>query len=325
MGKSKRLVSVDCARALCMLFVIGVYHMKGSYLVNPGLTPLLQRLIVPVLAAFTGISGWFLGRKKLETRADVAAFYKSRLVRAYPFFLLGSLSLYAVSLAVGKYIHGFRQLILTLVGLSPVFGTAPSTVWYISMLLLFWALTPLFIFRRRKTAADAVLRFMGLIALIALLWGLDRMGADVDSRVPLYSIVYFTVLILSPWIELGDGIRIVPAVAAAAVFALAQLMPTANIWLRVLQQLLHAFSGMTLILFLGALCAKAPMLAKVLGWVSYASMVAYLFHRQWLGLWLTVCGPFSVPLAALLLIALIAGSYLAQWLYDRYVMPKLSR
>lgn len=323
MGKSKRLASVDCARALCMLFVIGVYHMKGSYLTNPGLTPMLTRIIVPVLATFTGISGWFLGRKKLETRADVAGFYKSRLVRAYPFFLLSCLSLYAVSLVVGKYFHGIRQLFLTLVGLSPVFGPAPSTVWYISMLLMFWALTPLFTYRRKKTVKDAALRFAGLILFVAVLWGLDRLGADVDLRVVLYGIVYFTVLILSPWINLDDDIRPIPALIAAAVFALAQFMPTTTSWLRVIQQLLHAFSGMALMLFLGALCAKVPPFSKALGWVSYASMVAYLFHRQWLGVWLTVCGPFSILLAAALLIALIAGSYLAQRLYDRYVIPKL--
>ena len=325
MGKSKRLVSVDCARALCMLFVIGVYHMKGSYLANPGLVPVLTRIIVPVLATFTGISGWFLGRKKLETRADVAGFYKSRLVRAYPFFLLSCLSLYAVSLVVGKYFHGIRQLLLTLVGLSPVFGPAPSTVWYISMLLMFWALTPLFTFRRKETIKDAAVRFAGLILFVAVLWGLDRLGADVDLRVVLYGIVYFTVLILSPCINLDDDIRPIPALIAAALFALAQLMPTSTSWLRVIQQLLHAFSGMALMLFLGKLCAKVPPLSKALGWVSYASMVAYLFHRQWLGVWLMVCGPFSIPLAAALLIALIAGSYLAQWFYDKYLLPKLAR
>ena len=323
MGKNKRLVSVDCARAQCMLFVIGVYHMKGSYLENPGLVPALSRIIVPVLATFTGISGWFLGRKKMETRADVTGFYKSRLVRAYPFFLLSCLSLYAVSLVVGKYFHGIRQLLLTLVGLSPVFGPAPGTVWYISMLLLFWLLTPLFIYRRKNTPTDAALRFMGLLLFIALLWGLDRLGAEVDIRVPLYGIVYFAVLILSPWIKLDDHIHPVPAAVAAVVFALAEFMPMTNTWLRVIQHLLHAFSGMVLVLFLGTLCAKVPMLSKALGWVSYASMVAYLFHRQWLGVWLTVCGPFNIPLALVLLIALIAGSYLAQWLYDKCVIPKL--
>ena len=119
MEKNKRLVSVDCARALCMLFVIGVYHMKGSYLENPGLTPALTRMIVPVLATFTAISAWFTGRKRMGSPADAVAFYRSRLVRVYPFFLLSCLTLYVVSLAVGKYIHGLKQLILTLLGLAP--------------------------------------------------------------------------------------------------------------------------------------------------------------------------------------------------------------
>ena len=325
MGKNKRLVSVDCARALCMLFVIGIYHMKGSYLVNPGLSPMLKGMIVPVLATFTAISAWFLGKKRLESRADVLGFYKSRLVRAYPLFLLSCVSLYAVSLVVGKYFHGLKQLGLTLIGLSPVFGPAPSTVWYISMLMLFWLLTPLFTFRRKETVKDAALRFGGLILFIAVLWGLDRLGADVDLRVPLYGIVYFAVLILSPWIELDDDIHPIPAAVAALVFAGAQFMPMTNTWLRVIQQLLHAFSGMVLVMFAGSLCTKLPMLAKALGWVSYASMVAYLFHRQWLGVWLTICGPFGIPLAAVLLVALIAGSWLVQWLYDRRVVPRLSR
>ena len=323
MGDKKRLISVDCARALCMLFIIGIYHMKSAYLREPEVTTFMKLTIVPVLSTFTAISAWFLGRRRIASRADVIAFYRSRLARAYPFFLLSCLTLYVVSLIVGKYIHGVKQLILTLLGLSTVFGPAPSTVWYISMLMLFWLLTPLFTWRRKKTAADAALRMAGLMLFIALLWGLDRLGADVDLRVVLYGIVYFTVLILSPWINLDDAIRPIPALAAALVFAGAQFIPATSGWLRVIRQLLHAFSGVGLVLLAGRLCARVPQLSKVLGWVSYASMVAYLFHRQWLGVWLTVCGPFSVPLAALLVAVLIAGSWLAQWLYDRYVMPRL--
>lgn len=320
MTKKNRVVFLDCARALCMLFIIGVYHMKGSYLRDPGLTPGLKLFIVPVLATFTAISAWFMGRKRLQSGADVWAFYRGRLLRAYPFYLLGCLTLYVVSLVVGKYFHGFRQLILTLLGLSAVIGPAPKTIWYMTMLWMFWLLTPLFTLRRKGTTADTLLRVAMMIVLLLAIWGLDRLGAKVDSRVYLYGIIYFAVLIFSDRIGMDEGIRPVGTLIAAALFVGAAFIPGASPILSMAKQLIQAVSGMLLILFIARLCAKVPALAKLLSWISYASMVAYLFHRQWLGVWLTLCGPFGIPLAALLVAALVSGSYLAQWLYDRYVV-----
>ena len=314
-AQPKRLAGVDCARALCMLYIVGVHHMQSF--VAPG--TVIDRLAnhaQPALYTFTALSALFLGRRAMDSAADVRAFLRRRLVRAYPLYLLGCLTLFVVSLAVGKYFHGVRQLALTLAGLSMVFGPAPRTMWYMSMLLLFWALTPLFNWRHRATGASAALRAGLLLALLAAFRGLQLLGTGLDSRLYGHAAVYFGALILADFAKLEDR----PNPAWLALVALGALLARLPDFPRGLGQNL---AGVAAILFAGQLCALLPPLAAALGWVSYASMNAYLFHRQWLGLGFYLLGPFSLPLAAAMLAALLAGCWAVQRGYDAWVVPRI--
>ena len=322
MAADRRVASVDCARALSMLYIIGIHHMQSF--VRPGtVIDALANHAAPALCAFTAISALFIGRKRFEKPGDIAAFYKSRLVRAYPLFLLGCLSLFVVSLVVGKYFSGVRQLLLTLTGLVMVIGPAPKTMWFMSMLLLFWMLTPLFCWRRRRGAGDVLLRWGGLALLLAAFRGVALLGARVDSRLYGYAAVYFGTLILADKLKVDDTLRPAPPLIAAAVIALLSLPPVRG-WLPAYpREVGVGVAGAVLILTVGKLCAKVPVLSRVLAWISCGSMAAYLFHRQWLGLCYYLLGPFRLPLAALLMAALLAGAYWVQRFYDRQVVPRL--
>lgn len=307
-----------------MLYIIGIHHMQSF--VRPGtVIDVLANRGTPVLCTFTAISAYFMGRKTIETGADAAAFYKRRLARIYPLYLLGCLTLFIASRFAGNYIQSVRQLLLTLAGLSMLIGPAPRTMWYMSMLMLFWALTPLFLYRRRRTPGSLAVRIGGLAAWLAILAGLARMGLKVDGRLYPYSLIYFGILIVADRIKLDDKPRLLPALAAAAVMALFALGPVRRVIPGSLCQLAGGCAGIVLMLTLGQLCALWRPLAMALGAVSYASMAAYLFHRQWLGLCFYALGPFSLPGAAVLMLALLAGCYGVQWFYDRRIAPRFAR
>lgn len=115
----KRVECVDCARALCMLFIVGIYHMN-DYLKDPVFEKgsLTTILVTAALATFAFISGYFLGKKRIARPGDALDFYRGRFIRLYPLFFISSCSLYVVSIVLHGYFTSFGQLILTLPGVA---------------------------------------------------------------------------------------------------------------------------------------------------------------------------------------------------------------
>ena len=76
---------LDCARAVCMLYIVGFWHLfdyTGKSIVNP----LTSQITYGVLATFTFISSFFLGRKKITDMKSVLSFWGKRLIHFYPLF-----------------------------------------------------------------------------------------------------------------------------------------------------------------------------------------------------------------------------------------------
>lgn len=86
MTSKKRVIFLDCARALCMIWIVGFWHMQEY--TNLSLTGIFfSNITNGVLATFTLISGYFLGQKNISSIQDTVTFYKKRLLRFYPLFL----------------------------------------------------------------------------------------------------------------------------------------------------------------------------------------------------------------------------------------------
>lgn len=70
---------LDCARAVCMLYIVGFWHLfdyTGKNIVNP----LTSQITYGVLAVFTFISGYFWGKKKITDMKSVLSFWIKRLI-----------------------------------------------------------------------------------------------------------------------------------------------------------------------------------------------------------------------------------------------------
>ena len=144
----KRVMFLDASRAFCMLWIVGIWHVVNLDRFKPG----IEVITIGVLALFTFISGYFLGGR-LESCKEILCFYKKRLKRFYPLFVLSCITLYVLHLIDNSivYINSFLQLLLSITGLAGFTSMMPLTIWYFCMIMFFYLVTP-FITSRRKSS-----------------------------------------------------------------------------------------------------------------------------------------------------------------------------
>ncbi len=195
-----------------------------------------------------------------------------------------------------------------------VFDRNPvQTLWYINMLFVFYAVTPLIDYSWKKPHVKyivAVLLWLVLISVCHLF--------RLDQRV----LYYFPVYCLGLFLELKPSfINKVPflALGSVAVFALC-------LWM-----LPDTGPSMFLFEILGAVCFISisfwlyrPAMKPIVSFVAYASMCAYLFHRPCYSVFRHLLGYVEdgrafIPLvwAPLTVIAVFVISYFIQFFYDK--------
>ena len=79
-------------------------------------TKWIANVTIVTLAYITFVSGYFLGKNKINTKDDIVRFYKKRFLRIYPLFFVSATSLFLVSVIWGGYFTSSIQYILTLCG-----------------------------------------------------------------------------------------------------------------------------------------------------------------------------------------------------------------
>lgn len=310
---NKRVAFFDCARSLCMLFIVAYWHIYAHFSTPADIpAPWGGSLSRGVLASFFFISAYFLGKKPVTSVRDALSFYKKRLLRFYPLYFLSATSLLLVHyLFKVDYISSFRQYILSLFGLSCFFTPAPKTIWFVSMLIPFYLVTPLINAFRRvwQKAVCCILIFMAM-------WGMGLCGIPVDSRLALYFPVYSAGIILGSCISISERPR--PSVLAGGF-----LLFCAGVLLfgRTGRFIWHypVMAGfIPFIIEAGKLLSGPALLSRVFRFISYGSMAAYLFHRQLLGIPLVLMGQLPVWFFYLIILPVILiVSWFIQFIYDR--------
>ena len=132
----------DVARVVCMTFIVVfvhlygyIYDVKSAYFI-----PACATLTDACLGLFTFVSGYLLGKKYVfgkEGNCGVWIFYKKRVLRIIPLFVLSAFVLWLI---------GFNDTKSTLNGLmciSPFVKPRPMTLWYIPVILICYLITPL--------------------------------------------------------------------------------------------------------------------------------------------------------------------------------------
>lgn len=324
-GTTNRIAFIDYARAMCMLWIIAFWHMSEYCSFSLTQYQLANNLTLGVLGTFTLISGFFCGGKTFDNRKDVISYLKRRLVRIYPLFFLSCISLYVLNLINPKivYIAGVKQLVCTLLGLATFVRPTAYTVWYISMLIFLYILTP-FIFVRAKRIRDAVARMCVIYGIVTI--GCVAFGCD-GRMMYLYPLFFMGLICgrkknqLLKIVQASNARLVLAFVLAFGLFSLCSILAfNSSILVNAVKNIVISISAATFIGAISILISKysrCGLVHKCLYCISISSYVAYLFHRQFFGAVYLIVGQFPTVFAYLVILPmLIAFSYLAQKLYD---------
>lgn len=275
--------TIDNVRALSALEIIAFWHMMDYLPDSSALTGyslnFAKLLTNTALATFSFISGFCLAKYTFNNKKDVLFFYKKRLIRFYPLLLLSSLTL-----LVAGYIfhhHWFVskcQFFTTITGVNFFFPPLTMTLWYFSMIMFFYMITPI-VLSVKQTGYKIIVA----TAILVLILMADILLLDVDGVFYLYYPFYVLGLII-PSNSLTAMYRTKSICLPLSIICFAAIVTVTNnstdffmgggIYIAMISGLLVLFSIAAYINNLSVVTTK------FLYFVSYSSMVAYLFHRQ---------------------------------------------
>ena len=267
----KRDVVYDAVRAICILWIVGFWHLRDylpmEYQFGKDLLHVGEIVTWGVLATFAFISGLFLSKYKFETFGDVKFFYRKRITRFFFLFFLAVISMYIAGLTFHQHFFlGGSQVLFCLLGIGSFISPNAPTFWYISMMMFFYMITPIILFPKKPLNRISISALILLILILASSFTI----IDVDSRLIVYLFFYFAgLLIPKKHVDKSKN----PYFLFAALLVL--LIPVHNIWQSIITDALFVIF---LVAFANLLCKSR--LNKLFTVISYSSMAAYLFHRH---------------------------------------------
>lgn len=286
-----------------MVWIVAYWHLC-EYLGIDCNNAISSTLTHSVLATFTLFSGFFLGQKAIPAHE----FYKKRLLRFYPLFFLACLLMFIG----GGGIKSFFQLLTSITGLSVFWLPQPPTLWYMTMLILFYIITPPILYMRSKWNIKGVL-FIGFC--VEICFCLVNKFHPIDEKVILY-FPFYVVGLLIPKAKylLMEKNRWVIFIFSLLIFLAFLKYPLG---------LLRLLLGVSIILSLSCIIGKSVLgggLCKLFGLLSYASLSAYLFHRHIFKCFKMIFanedGIIPVLYAPIMIIGVFTIAYFLQYGYD---------
>jgi peptidoglycan/LPS O-acetylase OafA/YrhL len=268
----ERIAAIEYLRALCVLYIVGFWHLFdytsafSDTLLS--LIPITERITYTTLALFVFISGYLLGGKKNKA-LSTSLFLKKRLLRIIPLYFLAIFLFYLFS------IDHSSTLLKALLGISMFYGPAPQTLWFICMLLFFYAITPFLL-----KIVDAPIKFFATTFTFFLIIIASKACFNgIDPR----QILYFPAFILGLYCA-NFGFSRKPTIQTAAYASL-----IIGLAISTIQFSSSALTTLKFIPFVTAasylvfsLCEKYGRHFKnntTICILSYASFSMYLFHR----------------------------------------------
>lgn len=320
-----RNLKIDFLRAFCMFYITSVFHLTQylgveHYLNN---NVLGNSFMWSCLGTFSLLSGYLLAKKYCcNTLKDVALFYKKRLLRFYPLFILATICLYLIGF------NDIKQSIYGILGLAPFLTHAPSTLWYISMIMLFYLVCPIVLTRdNKKRIIRSILIFLAIVVLSRFIY--------VDSRF-IYNLFAFLVGVC--YVNYEDRVlaikpsslkmKILFSVLIFSVYLTAFLglnvIDNSFLYRRIVDLL-----GI-LVLIIIANLINPDRFKKTISLLSYLSMSFYLFHRFTYWICLNIYEPQGTVMLLLYLLFIavpigICFAYYVQKLYDNIVSKMVNK
>lgn len=310
-----RNIGVEILRVLCVLYIIGFWHLFGYvYDVSVYSNVVTSTVTDIVLATFVFISGYFVALRPMESSWSGALhFYTKKLLRIYPLYF-GAI--------VTFLLFGLTQLnsaLKALVFLSMLVKPSPQTLWFITMVMLFFLITPFLLVAIQKFELRKLLAIFGVVFLVLL--GYYYATKLLDIRF----ILYFPSFLLSVLLATGKISLPKNSYLLYILWFLSLLLSIPQVSAGSVTILLNAplvtLSAMLLFQFFSSFSLQMPSMTKLISFISYSSFCMYLFHRPLYIMMKTVYFPNTssgqiLYLTLFCLPLVIIFSYVIQYLYD---------
>ena len=261
--------TLDAARAISMLYILGIWHLNDySKFLDIGFAG--QYIKNATLGLFMFISSFLLGKKyRIEGLKDIKEFLAKRFLRIFPLFVLSVYSYHFFGLC------STSELVKSVLGVSVFIPPMLPTVWFISMLILFYFV---FLSLGGKRPIKQISLAGGLMIVLGILESYNLI--DIDRRFWYYFPCFALGSILSKFEVrdllnrqiIGVSLIIVSIIIAAVELDVITVQP----YLRAV----ISICGVFLVLLFSHWIAKIRNSRRLLLFLAEASFVSYLFHRQ---------------------------------------------
>ncbi len=263
---------IDFLRGVCILYIVGYWHLVPYTQAFPGYATFITEAVKDTaLGIFVFCSGYLLAVRDVSL-APVAlgAFYRRRVLRIYPLYLLALLLFAALGLA------GSADILQAALLISMFSPPAPYTLWFITMIMAFYLLAPFLI----RAAESLGLFALVVISLMVLIYLYHYQVTATDVRMTMFLPAFaFGVLF-------ARQARVQSVLRAGRWLLLIGLVPAYLLFAQQVGATYAAAVGRIPLILVGTAVAflfAGPVArlvhAPILYWLSYASFGLYLFHR----------------------------------------------
>jgi peptidoglycan/LPS O-acetylase OafA/YrhL len=270
-----RNIGIDFLRGLSILYIVGFWHMFNYTTAFPEYNNILTyRFTLVILGTFVFISGYFVGMKDITiNKHSIIEFYKQRLLRIYPLYLI------AIILFTLLNLSNLKTSIKAGLLISMIIEPAPPTLWFIAMLMLFYVTSPLLIYASKTIQAKRLMSYylITIIALIAYSYFTKKLDIRLVMYFPSFALGVF---IANNNIELVEKKYNASALIVTTFCILLSFVTTPN---SQLNEMLNAPMILLCSYFLFRVAKKivfsSNQTCRVIAILSYSSYCMYLFHR----------------------------------------------
>lgn len=312
-GRSKRNPGIDCLRVLCVLYIVGFWHVAG-YVSSSSLhvNVISRRVTCIILGTFVFVSGYFIGRKGVDANwRGVLTFYKRRLLRIYPLYLIAIvafavLGLYEAAVAVKAALC-----------LSMIAGPPPQTLWFITLLMMLYLAAPwIVIVLTRMSLARLCLYYILALVVIVTYEGLTGMA---DVRIVMYSPSFVLGIVCARGMVPVWFRRVSVGCVFVLLSVLLSFVPIS--YDAVLWAPMIAVCSYVVFMVWRDRRVSSGRVFRVVALLSYSSYAMYLFHRPIYEILMRFHAPGHAALRLSYLVFLglplvVATSFAIQKLYD---------
>ena len=324
----------DVVRVICMTYLVAYFHLY-DYIYPQGrmtiYTPVSIAMAHACLGLFTFVSGYLLGKKYCfgqQGNCDAWTFYKKRILRIIPLFLLSSIVLWFINF------NGTHATLNGLLCISPFVDPKPRTTYYIPIILWCYLVTPLISRRELKWRVLGCLSFFVLLVVALCLF------PAIDSRFVFDVFFYFVGVVSASCFDwkfntsYGTTMKMLVVLTFVLLVAFAikySLLYPTSCQMAVggvgVFPLLFICEGICRLIY-SHQCVRQNLYSRLASFivekVSYASMACYMFHRFIYWLTETVWTPSDTTLKWLYMVGFIYPlmlvlSYIIQKKYDNIV------